>query len=115
MINIEDAVFTGEDGIVHIHVEDILDRLRDEFDMRYELLFKDGDIVHLHSAETLKGIANWIIANTGISLTSYELDSIDNFSDDIKQMKDYLVVAGHLDSPVTPKPRKRDSCGEVKL
>ncbi len=94
-------------------VEAILDRLKDEFDIRYELLFADGDIVHLHSAECIKGIANWIVDNSGVSLTLDEFDSIDDFSDGIRKMKEYLVVAGHLDSPVTPKPRERDSCGEV--
>lgn len=107
MINIEEAVFTEEDGIKHIHIEDLLQQLEVDFNCHFEVLFADGDVAHLHKAEAIKGIADW--ATEQCDYDDWDID------DDIRRMKDYLVVAGHLDSPVTPKPRKRDSCGEVKL
>lgn len=97
---------------------DILGKLEFEFNTHYEGIFADGDIAHLHKAEAIAGICDWIEetpVDIFVSDVLLPTTATSAFADDIKQMKEYLVVAGHLNSPVTPKPRKRDSCGEVKL
>lgn len=88
-------------GDTSLSAIEILDKLEMEFETHYRTLLVDSDIAHLHKAEAIKDIIEFIVEHDEWR------DSIPDFSpelgDDIRRMKEYLAVTVHLDSPVTPK------------
>lgn len=81
-----------DDGIRYLHVGEILDYLEMEFNYHYERIFDDGEIGHLHKAEAIKNIVDWIVDDSTVDVTEEENDWIGGWISDIKRMKDYLEI-----------------------
>lgn len=76
-------------GDTSLSATEILDKLELEFNTHCHGLFVDGDIAHLHKAEAIKDIIEFIVEHDDWRY------SIPDFSpelgDDIRRMKEYLA------------------------